>query len=359
MKNTKTCFILRMPPPYGGGEIVSQLLYEGLRNDYDFFLIRRTDHSKTKQQNISVSSYLNGLKYILGILFYIRKSNPSKIYIGLPKTIGAFLRNAVIICFCHYWKIIVYGELHGMSFPFLKKKRYYWLFRIIINKIFKIRVLSNSIKDYLYVNGFRNKIEVIDNAIRKPEITSKVCDNNTKKINLLYLGLISESKGFQRLIEIIKEITEDYPNKMLINVIGEWHSEPFKKSCINEIEKSNLTDFFVFHGPLYNEEKWGKIIENDIIVHLSSFDGQPLSIIECMSLGIPAIATKVGAIPEMIVDRDNGFLIENDGEATIIIRAILDFSIDLTEMKNNCIKTYETRFAPEILINKIKSFIET
>jgi glycosyltransferase involved in cell wall biosynthesis len=58
----------------------------------------------------------------------------------------------------------------------------------------------------------------------------------------------------------------------------------------------------------------------DLFVFPTRFDYSPYAVIEAMSAGVPVIATRVGAIPEMIQDGDSGFLIEADREAPLVER---------------------------------------
>ncbi|WP_349393483.1 glycosyltransferase, partial [Clostridium perfringens] len=37
-------------------------------------------------------------------------------------------------------------------------------------------------------------------------------------------------------------------------------------------------------------------------------EAMPISILEAMSCGVPIISTKVGSIPELVIDGENGFL---------------------------------------------------
>lgn len=55
----------------------------------------------------------------------------------------------------------------------------------------------------------------------------------------------------------------------------------------------------------------------DIFVLASLQEGLPISLVEAMALGLPCIATRVGAIPEAIDHLDNGLLLEPNDPATL------------------------------------------
>ena len=48
----------------------------------------------------------------------------------------------------------------------------------------------------------------------------------------------------------------------------------------------------------------------DIYVLTSTKEGFPYTILEAMSHGLPIVATRVGGVPEAVIDGENGFLVE-------------------------------------------------
>lgn len=59
----------------------------------------------------------------------------------------------------------------------------------------------------------------------------------------------------------------------------------------------------------------------------SYVEGLPISLLEAMSLGIPSVSTDVNAIPEALIDRETGILIE-PGDPEALAAAILDIKRD-------------------------------
>lgn len=68
---------------------------------------------------------------------------------------------------------------------------------------------------------------------------------------------------------------------------------------------------WVFHGNISNHDLYSfyKTTPVDVFVHLSETEGIPVSLMEAFACGIPAIATSVGGVPE-IVNNKNGVLLE-------------------------------------------------
>lgn len=131
-----------------------------------------------------------------------------------------------------------------------------------------------------------------------------ICDD-IKPTKLLYVGGLRHEKGVEYLIRSIKYlIQEGFQIRLQICGIG---PENMKLQTItNEMKINTFIDFlgFVPFGPklseIYNQ--------NDIFILPSISDGVPKVLLEAMAEGLPIIATKVGGIPDIITDRENGIL---------------------------------------------------
>ena len=76
------------------------------------------------------------------------------------------------------------------------------------------------------------------------------------------------------------------------------------------VKKNELEDQIIFTGFLDNVSE---IMQKSSIFILSSrFEGMPLVLLEAMSHGKPVISTRVGGIPEIVVNGKNGYLVEPD-----------------------------------------------
>jgi glycosyltransferase involved in cell wall biosynthesis len=76
---------------------------------------------------------------------------------------------------------------------------------------------------------------------------------------------------------------------------------------------------------LMSEVPWDELMTSvlpgfDLFVFPTRFDYSPYAVIEAMTAGVPVIASRVGAIPEMIEDGHSGFLIDADREAPLVDR---------------------------------------
>lgn len=61
---------------------------------------------------------------------------------------------------------------------------------------------------------------------------------------------------------------------------------------------------------------------HDVFLNASSFDNQPVCILECMLNGLPAITTNVGGIPELFADGEAGCFVDPDRDDQMAARAL-------------------------------------
>lgn len=70
-----------------------------------------------------------------------------------------------------------------------------------------------------------------------------------------------------------------------------------------------------FHG--FVPDARARLRELDVLVQPSRADNSPLAVLEAMAAGVPVVATRVGGIPELIVDGETGVLVEPESPAEL------------------------------------------
>ena len=349
-------FVLKVPPPFGGGEIEHQYIYDELRNRYRFLVFARKSHKKAAQGRIKLANFIFGLSMILKVVIVCLKKKPNVVFLWLPKDLPAFTRTAVIVWFLRLLKIKVVGDLHGMGFSFLGSPKMDAFFERQINKFYAIRTLGLSISNNLRSIGFNNIIVPIDNGVKAPEFIQKFEPVFNAPVQLLFLGAISDAKGFIRVLHLLSALKKKNIQCNL-NVVGEWTNAEFKKHAEEFILQNELLHFITFLGVLKGDSKWRAIQDSHFLVHFSEWDGQPLTIIEAMAAGVPTLAFRVGGIPEMIKDQKNGFLVDNSRQAADIIGNVLSGSIDYRIVSQKAKLTFNKRFTIKQYIENIEKLV--
>ena len=93
----------------------------------------------------------------------------------------------------------------------------------------------------------------------------------------------------------------------------------------------------------------------DVYVCPSRLEGFGLTIVDAMAAGKPVVATRVGAIPEIVKQGENGFLVQdnNENELAVAITQILGSSSQAKAMGENNKKKVQSHYSWEIAARRI------
>lgn len=80
-----------------------------------------------------------------------------------------------------------------------------------------------------------------------------------------------------------------------------------------------------FYGEIENNRLMEEYKKNcfDVFLNVSESEGIPVSIMEALSFGIPVIATDVGANQEIVIDKNNGFLLHEPFKLDELVNDLL------------------------------------
>lgn len=168
----------------------------------------------------------------------------------------------------------------------------------------------------------KNKIKVIYNFSEKMDnsISVKIEDYG------LYFGRLSREKGIDILLQALKLTNK----KNKLKIIGTGPEEDNLKQLVEELNLSERVDFLGY--------KSGKELHNIIrkarLIYLPSVwnENMPLTLLESLNLKKVVIASITGGLPELIKDKETGFLFEN-GNIQELSKVITDsYNYDLIEM---------------------------
>lgn len=175
-------------------------------------------------------------------------------------------------------------------------KRYYkgninkMISKIIFNLSHKIVVLSDSQKSEFetYFNKpyyvLRNTIEhEYDKPDRKRGHHKFICISN-------YLI----DKGIVDILEVFLKLRKTHP-EISLATYGDFSDPEFKE----DILRYNSENICI-NGPITGPDKFREIGDSDCLILPSWNEGQPMVLLESMSLGTPVIATQTGLIPEIL-----------------------------------------------------------
>ncbi len=185
------------------------------------------------------------------------------------------------------------------------KKRIYQLRKSLNSKSCK-KLMPWSIKakdslEHFYKDkSILEKTEVVYPAVHLPTIEKiKRKDNN---INFIFVGFAFNRKGGRETLIGFDKLSKKYNNVKLkmISRVPEVYKKKYSKN-------KNIT----FLEDIPREEIYKKHYPNaDVFVMLSLKENFGIVFLEAMSYGLPVLGTRQFAIPEIIEEGKNGFLLD-------------------------------------------------
>lgn len=353
--------ILQVPPPIGGGEIRAKYLSEYLKNTYSQSLFSRRSNNKKRQGKLSLGSLFSGLNYIFKNVYLIYRNHPKIVFLSLPKNFFPFIRTACVIWIAKLFNVIVLGELAGATFQFLQTQDIRRKIGLhILKSVNEIRVLGDSVKRHLTEQGITNT-KTIDNGIYIPNKIKTFNENRIyeSRLNLLYVGALNYSKGISIIIKAI-DICRQNGIRVHLHLMGEWGNEDERTNILNYINSNSLNDDITFHGLMMGDNKWEVYKKCAILVHPTFWDGQPLTILEAMGMGLSIISTTVGAIPDTVVNNVNGILLRENCPEHLFdaIKIMYNDREYLARISRKNIETYWSKYTIESYCQRMKSWFE-
>ena len=176
----------------------------------------------------------------------------------------------------------------------------------------------------------------VKNNVNRNEIRTNL-DISPNEIVLLFVGGLLISKGVFELIESFAKLYKSFNNSRLI-LVGEG---PAKNKLLERIRALGIQDFVYFVGRKPHDEIPEWLNACDIFVLPSYSEGLPNALVEAMACKCPVVATRVGGIPEVLKNKENGLLIkpQNVGDLTESLIYLISHREEAIEMGERAWKT--------------------
>lgn len=206
-----------------------------------------------------------------------------------------------------------------------------------VNKIVAVsKFTKNQIVNYYDINP--DKIKVIYNGIEdlneikfNAESLKKLKEKNatnSKKV-ILFVGRVNDPrKGLNFLLKAFKEVKQS--SNVVLIVIGKGNNEKSLKLC----KKLGIEDDVIFKGFLDRSELLNYYKLCDLYVCPSKLEGFGLTILEAMMVQKPIVATRVGAIPEILENYPLKSLV-NPGDLNSLADSIVHLLDDPNQIDTN------------------------
>ena len=311
MDKPRLLFIVPLPPPVHGSAMVSQ-------NIMDSRLIQNAFHcefvnlsTSRKLDEIGKKSPMKIFRFIHAywqVFYKLLLHHYDLCYLAITCHGIGFLKDApfVLLCKSLGGKVVIHQHNKGMS-------RY--VDRIPFNGLLKVvyegtNVILLSWKLYSDIARIvrKEQVWICPNGMDGlPDVKEKREAHSVPQI--LFLSNLAESKGVYVLLDACKMLQEK-GIAFTCHLVGAESKEISRKTLGKEITRRGLEERVIYHGPQYGKDKERFFQEADIFVQPTFEDCFPLTIIEAMQHGLPVVATSEGAIPDMVLHEETGYVCE-------------------------------------------------
>lgn len=360
MKNYKILIIGPIPPPYTGMSVVTEeIINSSLKHNFDVIHLDTSDKRNiTHMGKFELTNVFLAFKHFIMFLWFYINKGPNLVYLPIAQNFLGYMRDTLFLIPCRLLKIKVVVHLHGGYFrDFYKNSNILMraVIRFSLAKVSAAIVLGECLK-YIF-EGFlpEEKIFVVSNGIEDnfDNNFDKPPNNNFK---IMFLSNLLRTKGVFEVLKAIPSVVSSYKNVQFI-FAGEWEDREEEREAIEFVEKNNIGPYVDFVGIVKGMAKTKLLGEADLFVlpTFYPFEGQPITILEAMSAGLTVISTKRGAIGETIIDKENGFLVEEKNSAQLLekITTMISDPCLCKEIGKRNRQLYLKRYTKDIFINNL------
>ncbi|SIQ02978.1 Glycosyltransferase involved in cell wall bisynthesis [Aromatoleum tolulyticum] len=232
---------------------------------------------------------------------------------------GSFWRAAIIGWLARLIRIPYVVHVHSGEFIVFFEKECGRLGKALVRS-----TLCRSAGVICVTPGWKSKLATIapdgqyaclPNPVVVPEGVPPRVDARSPR--LLFLGRLTEKKGLFDLFQAIPSVLAKFPDLILV-VAGDGDRGRAEQAA----RDLGIENSVVFEGWIDGVRKDSCLREASVVVLPSHFEAFGVAILDAMACGVPVVATRVGGIPEVMVDGVHGYLVPPRDPVTLSARLI-------------------------------------
>jgi len=254
------------------------------------------------------------------------------------------------------WETI--SHEHAFYAPRYRRMAY----RLAMKFVDRIVAVSKGVKESLIRGGITaSKIKVIYYGVDLMRFNNQ--DNGKCKAEIGLDGVfpvigvvarLDKIKGHEYLLRGLTKIVERYPGTKCL-FVGDG---TYRKALEKLTQELGLNNHVLFLG--FRNDITCLLNTLDLFVLPSVSEGLPNVVLEAMACSLPVVATSVGGIPEILVNKQNGILVPPRDPMAIAtaILELLDNRERRVSIGLNARKFVERKFSLETQVNQFQKLYD-
>jgi len=226
--------------------------------------------------------------------------------------------------------------------------------------------VSEALKRQYVDIGFpSDSITVIPNGVPDEFILDHVNDKsipNSSRFKLLYAGRIVKEKGTHIAILSIDYLVNSLGiNNICLDIFGNGPQD-YVKELEAIIQSRTLQDHVRIMEQIPRQELFERFSRYDAFLFPSIWE-EPfgMTIIEAMARGVPVIASRVGGVPEIIQDNENGLLVTPNDPIKLAegVKKLVEDASICKKFKKSGIRIVKEKFTNEVIVDQTEKYLLT
>lgn len=334
------------------------------------------DTMPSSRSHVSGRFGLGRAMEIIGVLWSSRREirNCDVVYFMLSTSTVGVLKDFLLGLLAKAYGKPLVGHLHGGGEAAFYRdagtlKRL--LVRASRRLVSRIIVLGQLLRnEYAYL-GPGTDVVVVPNGLppeSEPEDYAPKSLSGGEVVSLLYLSNMMPSKGYLALLDACAVLkTRGVRFRCVfcgafVDAVIAGEEDNTEEAFREKVKRLGVEREVSYRGVVRGAEKRRVLSDAHIFVLPTAYpwEGQPISIIEAMSWGMPVIASRHKGIPEQVDDRASGILLD-DVDANAIADAVMELAANETTYAKygRCArKSYEDRFTEIAFVRNLREALQ-
>ncbi|MEO7086122.1 MAG: glycosyltransferase family 4 protein [Gemmatimonadaceae bacterium] len=307
-RKVKVMLVAPLPPPVGGIATWTTLVLRAPADaDIERIHVDTSIRAGYSARKLSIAAVLRRLAAAGKVCWQIVKVRPDVIHVTTSYDRG-WTRDTLFLAVARALGSATILNIHGGDF----NRMYHDAPRAKQSKILgqlehcdAVVAITQESERFLKELGLTN-VRLVPNCIDIAK--SSVRPEREGTVRWLFVGYLTKAKGLTELFDALRRFPAAH-----LTLVG-----PAPTGVANDgadlvakaAKDPDLANRFTHTGAVPPAEARAIYPNHDIFVFPTRREGFPNAVLEAMEAGLPIVATRVGAIPDMIIDGEHGLLVD-------------------------------------------------
>lgn len=310
-----------MQPPTTGQSVMFSLLVNEFRKLRSIDIANLSEPPGRGIEQFSFGRVLQVIKLALSVIRKI--SHTAAVYLTIAQSRVGFLRDVLFILICVWWRRPIIAHLHGGNYAQFynsENAAMRFLIRMALRRVDRLIVLSDqSHKDFSFMGKkFASRLRTVWNT--SDLVPGEMRSPPSGQLQLVYLSNLISEKGYRDCVDAmphLKRLLPDTDIELVLAgtyILGDddyRHVLDMESALNKQIRYLDLEDTIKLVGSISEQAKQDFIDRAHIHVLPTYYhnEGQPITLIEALSAGLPSVTTNWRGISDIVENRVTGLIV--------------------------------------------------